>query len=507
MKILNLFILVLFFSLVSCNEWLNVSLEDQIGEKDLFSNGEGFRNALNGIYKSMAEYELYGRQLSWGLPEAMAQTYDYTWATSRSNDLQFTSNYDWTNSHLEPIIDKTWSKAYNVVANCNNLIQNIEKADPELFSEKNPEKRSIWGEALALRAYIQFDMLRLFAAAPITTPQKKYISYITDYPAYVSTPQSVEECLDSIINDLSKSAQLVWSLDSMRGNQTPHYWFEEKRPGIERFTSVRGYRLNYFAIQATLARVLMYANQTDQALQLATQLINYHQQLNTFNFADNSAQGDMKMYGNILFGLYTPKLTEWERLINDFSNIQQPQCLLVCNVNDIYSPDLKDEEDWYGNITTVSPDYRYKNTIEDFENQGRYYIMRKYTQQTMNTPQAETSNTMIPMIRMTEMYYIAAEIIAKRGAVNSAVDLLCAVKNGRGITDEATLATLKYDIDNNLDNFMKELFRDARREFLGEGQMFFMYKRLNLPIPDKYNRDIEPSEEKFVIPVPKSENV
>ena len=135
----------------------------------------------------------------------------------------------------------------------------------------------------------------------------------------------------------------------------------------------------------------MYANQTDQALQLATQLINYHQQLNTFNFADNSAQGDMKMYGNILFGLYTPKLTEWERLINDFSNIQQPQCLLVCNVNDIYSPDLKDEEDWYGNITTVSPDYRYKNTIEDFENQGRYYIMRKYTQQTMNTPQAETS--------------------------------------------------------------------------------------------------------------------
>ena len=109
MKILNLFILVLFFSLVSCNEWLNVSPEDQIGEKDLFSNGEGFRNALNGIYKSMAEYELYGRQLSWGLPEAMAQTYDYTWATCRSNDLQFTSNYDWTNSHLEPIIDKTWS--------------------------------------------------------------------------------------------------------------------------------------------------------------------------------------------------------------------------------------------------------------------------------------------------------------------------------------------------------------------------------------------------------------
>lgn len=507
MKTLNLFILSFFFALVSCNQWLDVSPEDQIGEKDLFDTGEGYRNALNGIYKSMAEYELYGRQLSWGIPEAMAQTYDYSWATSRSNDLQFASGYDWTNSQLEPIIDKTWSKAYNVVANCNNLIQNIETADPELFYEKNPEKRSIWGEALALRAYIQFDLLRLFAAAPITNPEKKYIAYITDYPAYVSTPQSVEECLDSIISDLTKGSQLVWSLDSMRGAMTPHYWFEEKRPGVERFTSVRGYRLNYFAIQATLARVYMYANKPNEALQLATQLINYHQQLGVFNFTDNSSKGDMKMYDNILFGLYTPKLTEWERLVNDFSDNNNPQCLLVSNLSDIYYPDLKDEEDWLGNITTVSADYRYKNTIEDYEDQGRYYIMRKYTQQTMNTPQAEVGNTMIPMIRMSEMYYIAAEIIAKQGAINSATDLLCAVKYGRGITDEYTLSMLKYNIDDNLDKFMKELFRDARREFLGEGQMFYMYKRLNLSIPAKNNNVIEPSEEKFVIPVPKSEKV
>ena len=157
-------------------------------------------------------------------------------ASSRTNDLSSASNYDWTNSQIEPLIDKTWSKAYNVVANCNNLIQNIGKADPEIFYLKNREKRSIWGEALALRAYIQFDLLRLFAAAPITKPEKKYISYITDYPAYVSPPKTVGECLDSIISDLSEAGRLVWALDSI-GNQNPHYWFEEKSPGIERFTS------------------------------------------------------------------------------------------------------------------------------------------------------------------------------------------------------------------------------------------------------------------------------
>lgn len=506
MKTLNLFILLFFFSLASCNKWLDVSPEDQIAEKDLFTTGEGYRNALNGIYKSMSEYELYGRQLSWGIPSAMAQTYDFAMASSRTNDLSSASSYDWTNSQIEPLIDKTWSKAYNVVANCNNLIQNIGKADPEIFHLKNLEKQSIWGEALALRAYIQFDLLRLFAAAPVTKPEKKYISYITDYPAYVSPPKTVGECLDSIISDLSEAGRRVWSLDSIRGNQTPHLWFEEKSPGIERFISVRGYRLNYFAIQATLARVYLYAGNTDAALSLATQLINYHQQVNVFNFADNSSKGNVKMYDNVLFALDAPKLAEWERLVNDFSDYDKPQCLLVNNVPDIYKPDLIDEEDWQGNITTVSADYRYKNTLEDYLQQGRYFVMRKFTQQTINTPQALINNTMIPMIRMSEMYYIVAEVLAGREAVRSAADLLCAVKFGRGITDEYTLAKFKGEIDDDKGKLMQELFRDARREFLGEGQMFYMYKRLNLPIPAKLNKEIEPSENKFVIPVPKSEN-
>lgn len=41
----------------------------------------------------------------------------------------------------------------------------------------------IWGEALALRAFIQFDMLRLFAASPAMNPgTTRYIPYISEYP-------------------------------------------------------------------------------------------------------------------------------------------------------------------------------------------------------------------------------------------------------------------------------------------------------------------------------------
>lgn len=77
-----------------------------------------------------------------------------------------------------------------MVANCNNIIQQIEHADPEIFSWKEKEKAMIWGEALALRAFIQFDMLRLFAPAPSTNlGDRKFIPYVNTYPSYISNPK------------------------------------------------------------------------------------------------------------------------------------------------------------------------------------------------------------------------------------------------------------------------------------------------------------------------------
>lgn len=37
-------------TLTSCSDWLNVSPSDEIKEEYLFSTGDGFRTALNGIY-------------------------------------------------------------------------------------------------------------------------------------------------------------------------------------------------------------------------------------------------------------------------------------------------------------------------------------------------------------------------------------------------------------------------------------------------------------------------
>lgn len=73
----------------------------------------------------------------------------------------------------------------------------------------------IWGEALALRAFIQFDMLRLFAPAPSTNPgDRKFIPYVNTYPSYISNPKTVNECLELITKDLIDAKQLLWKYDS-----------------------------------------------------------------------------------------------------------------------------------------------------------------------------------------------------------------------------------------------------------------------------------------------------
>ena len=55
----NIFIIILLLvSLSSCDKWLDVSPKNQVTDEELFKNGEGFRNALNGVYEMLSSQEL-----------------------------------------------------------------------------------------------------------------------------------------------------------------------------------------------------------------------------------------------------------------------------------------------------------------------------------------------------------------------------------------------------------------------------------------------------------------
>ena len=102
------------------------------------------------------------------------------------------------------------------------------------------------------------------------------------------------------------------------------------------------------------------------------------------------------------------------------------------------------------------------------------------------------NNTIIPMIRLGEMYLIAAE--SRSADIEAGVSYVNQLRAARGVSGLQTLSrnTLQYE-------YIRELY--------GEGQLFFMYKRMFSPIlfTSSDNKNPQPADAIFVVPLPSSE--
>jgi hypothetical protein len=79
---------------------------------------------------------------------------------------------------------------------------------------------------------------------------------------------------------------------------------------------------------------------------------------------------------------------------------------------------------------------------------------------------------------------------------------LTVVRKSRGALRDLSLTVKDYE------GFMDELVLDMRKEFIGEGELFFQYKRLNFKeIPYGSGNGTIPMSGKWVMPVPESENL
>ena len=110
----------------------------------------------------------------------------------------------------------------------------------------------------------------------------------------------------------------------------------------------------------------------------------------------------------------------------------------------------------------------------------------------------------MPLIRLSEMYYIAAECAE---TVSEGVNYLDQVRSHRGLTS--------YALDRSMskDNLAQEIRKEYKKEFWGEGQRFFDLLRNNKKvIREDYLSEV-PNEAvefdwsyyKIVLPVPNHE--
>ena len=93
------------------------------------------------------------------------------------------------------------------------------------------------------------------------------------------------------------------------------------------------------------------------------------------------------------------------------------------------------------------------------------------------------------------MYLIAAESYYATDK-EVAADFIGTVRLMRGISSDVKSDTYEQLIE--------EVILEARREFVGEGQLFYLYKRLNHPVI-RNNANVELTTAQYCLPMPANE--
>ncbi|MBD1426991.1 RagB/SusD family nutrient uptake outer membrane protein [Sphingobacterium arenae] len=490
MKKTIIYTLALFtIGLASCSKWLDIQPESEIDRSLLFTTEAGFKEALLGIYIRCSKIDLYGRELTVGTPEVLVQNYQIS--TADNYRYQQTKNYRYNDADFIRRKDSIWVGLYNGIVNANLILEEIDSKE-NLFTGDN--YRLVKGESLALRGYLHFDLLRMFAPAHHVSPEAKAIPYVTSYSNRTTEMATVSGALDSVIKDLEQAKELLVE-DPIRSSAyiinyptITDTLLHTELHHSNLFLQNRRHRLNYYAVCGALARVYLYKDDKVKALENALIIIN-EQKFPWTNATDFLAVADDKkdriLYKELLFGWYIPTLNN-SLNSNWFTESQYGMYLDDTDTQTIYE------------TSDVNGDMRYTQWFSTASASGDFYsTVIKYRRNPLgDTFAANLHYMMAPAIRLSEIYYIAAESVFPSDPTR-ALAYFDEVRQHRGIGDK-----LQAD---NLGQFQTELLKEYRKEMYAEGQLFYAYKRLNAPIIGLRGEVIPVNQQLFVWPLPSDE--
>jgi hypothetical protein len=463
----NIYIVIGLSSLMllgSCKKWLDVQPEDKFTEKQIFATPQGISDALNGIYLDMGKSKLYGATLTGTILDILAQRYN----VSALHTLTKYQTYTYDDKDVKARLDNIWTNAYINVVNANKFIKNLDVYPGVLDAQTDSLFR---GEAYALRAFLQFDLLRMYGPVYSTADSlKTAIPYYTAAGIDVNPILPANEVMQKVITDLKKAESLLLA-DPIRTKGIV-------KSSDKNYLTYRNYRMNYFAVKGLQARAYLYRGDKISAAAAAKEVIDHTTKfpwITSGNILSDKSNPDRVFSTEILFGLQSLDLYD--------------------NYRAFFAPDLQDKD-------VLAPlDSRLKATFENNENDSRYNpnwmltgiggkgykTFFKYAD--INDKKLIYRLT-VPLIRLSEVYYIAAESEQNVAYLNT-------VRNNRGLLNLPGTASLTT-----------ELQKEYQKEFFGEGQLWYYYKRRNLsPIPNPLvaSGTITMNATKYVFPLPLSE--
>lgn len=454
-KIILLTVLMFSF-LIGCDD-LEYFPNDQLSDATVANSPELLSNLTIGTYSRLrgTNYvrlrhflqELPGDELAWckNSGDHIVNAYSYNRLVNSSACLNF------------------WQQAYYGIFQANKIIEAIDdNASQDLLQQK--------GENLFLRAFMHYDLVRLFSRPYTQNPEVNLGVIIMDKSDAntLAARSTVKETYEFIVNDLLKAADL------MQANKSNIFASKE-------------------VAWALLARVYLYMEQNDKAIEYADKVIN---------------SGRYKMVETAQLSKYYTLLPE-----SNPETIFAIKSLSSENLGKSGIGSLYTREGWgeifvsktyraliYKNsnderIKFIDPDYVYDsggNKIIDLTEECGYLVVKrldysKYFNLKYTFQEGIALLSSPVVLRLAEMYLIKAEAFAKTpGKEVEAIEMVNTIRRRAGLNgDQLFTSTDLKEYDSILDIVLDE----RRLELAWEGHRSFDLFRNNRPLDRSFTHN------------------
>ncbi|MBE9599561.1 RagB/SusD family nutrient uptake outer membrane protein [Pedobacter sp. MC2016-24] len=450
----------------SCKKFLDVTPKTSLSEEQLFTSEVGFQQALSGIYGQLSSKQLYGDNLSMGFVSALAQNYA-TLDLGSSVKLQQTQLLNYTSTEVIGYTNDIWSTSYTAIAAANKIIIHTETDRSVLTNDSYALLR---GEALALRAFIHFDLLRMFGPEYTAGANLKAIPYKKDVSQNANPPATTADVVKFALADLKEAESLLLTVD----------------PIVTSDLRTRRNKLNYYGVKALEARIMLYSGDNTGAAAAATIVVNsgkypFVTQAQASVVAQGLAIRDRLYFNEQVFMI---RVRDILPTVQAYFRFRGSASLTLTRSTTNFAT-------LYETSSGGGSDFRFAYRLE--QDAGVTFPSKFWQASTATT--TITDNLLdqyVPGIRVSEMYYILAETASTPAA---GVGYLNTVRLNRGINalpNTLSAVTLKAEIT-----------KEYQKEFYAEGQLFFYYKRIKASRMQFRNVNMAP--EQYVLPIPDSE--
>lgn len=453
--------------LCSCNSWLDVSPKSEMRGDEHYNTVDGFKQTLVGCYISMSQADLYGKNLSWYMTEILANQYEKDYRDETGQSLY---DHEYQNPSVALMSQTIWDRMYNVIVNVNDALRHLEGAEDRMTPV---EYHQIRGELYALRAYLHFDLMRLYGAY---APQKDFVLWSTlksiPYQTTVSKdfpPQKTNgETVAMLMGDIEQALKSLKISDPLVSDLSASSYRDVNLDG---FFDFRNLRLNYVAVLALKARLLQWQGTpalmsecrgvADDILALVPQASAKGASFNTkmeMVAAKKVNASNLNLFDEAIFGIEVPKISD---LIGAYLRLDFE--------NKVYAMWISEErgKEIFENSNT---DIRFTKQMFKGTGYPSGYVPAKLFQTDLGSGRGRLS-----LIRLSEVYLMAAEAALKSSTPDTyyAREMLVALRQLRGNTTE-----IKDDL--SVEEMLPVLYKEYQREFYVEGVQFFLYKRLGV---------------------------